>query len=83
MREVLALGGVEVPDPIERIAYDEAMLRYGTDRPDRRIPFEIADLGEVFAASEFKVFSGALVVRRRGARASPRPASSRASASTR
>jgi len=36
------------------------MLRYGTDRPDRRIPIEIADLGEVFAGSEFKVFAGAL-----------------------
>ena len=60
MREVLALGGVTVPDPVERMGYDEAMLRYGSDRPDRRIPFEIADLGEVFAASEFKVFSGAL-----------------------
>jgi aspartyl-tRNA synthetase len=60
MREVLALGDVTVPDPVERMGYDEAMLRYGSDRPDRRIPFEIADLGEVFAASEFKVFSGAL-----------------------
>jgi aspartyl-tRNA synthetase len=60
MREVLALGDVTVPDPVERMGYDEAMLRYGTDRPDRRIPFEIADLGEVFSESEFKVFSGAL-----------------------
>ena len=60
MREVLALGDVQVPDPVERMGYDEALLRYGTDRPDRRIPFEIADLGQVFAASEFKVFSGAL-----------------------
>ena len=60
MREVLAVGGVEVPDPVRAIAYDEAMLRYGTDRPDRRIPIEIADLSEVFASSEFKVFSGAL-----------------------
>jgi len=58
--EVLAEGGVQVPEQIERITYDEAMLRYGTDRPDRRIPFEIADLGEVFASSTFKVFSGAL-----------------------
>ena len=60
MREVLAVGGVEVPDPVERMGYDEAMLRYGTDRPDRRIPIEITDLSEVFAKSEFKVFSGAL-----------------------
>ncbi len=60
VREVLALGGIEVPAPIERIPYDEALRRYGTDRPDRRVATEIADLGEVFAPSEFKVFSGAL-----------------------
>jgi aspartyl-tRNA synthetase len=58
--ELLAIGGIEVAAPIERLGYDEAMLRYGTDRPDRRIPIEIADLGEVFASSEFKVFSGVL-----------------------
>ncbi len=58
--ELLALGGIEVPTPIERLPYDEAMLRYGSDRPDRRIPIEIADLGDLFAKSEFKVFSGAL-----------------------
>ena len=58
--ELLALGGIELAGPIERLPYDEALLRYGSDRPDRRIPIEIADLGEVFAESEFKVFSGAL-----------------------
>ncbi|HEY2603274.1 MAG TPA: amino acid--tRNA ligase-related protein, partial [Thermoleophilaceae bacterium] len=44
----------------DRVSYDEAMLRYGTDRPDRRIGMEIEDLGEAFAGSEFQVFSGAL-----------------------
>jgi aspartyl-tRNA synthetase len=58
--ELLKLGGINVPAPIERLPYDEALLRYGSDRPDRRISIEIADLGDVFAASEFKVFSGAL-----------------------
>ncbi len=58
--EVLALGGIDLPGPFERLAYDDALLRYGTDRPDRRVPIEIADLGQVFAASEFKVFAGAL-----------------------
>jgi len=58
--ELLALGGIELAGPIERLPYDEALLRYGSDRPDRRIPIEIADLGAVFASSEFKVFSGAL-----------------------
>jgi len=60
MPEVLAVGGIEATGPFERIAYDDALLRYGTDRPDRRIPIEIADLGAVFASSEFKVFAGAL-----------------------
>ncbi len=60
VREVLAIGDVKVPDPIERMGYDEVLLRFGSDRPDRRIPFEIVDLGGTFAGSEFKVFSGAL-----------------------
>jgi aspartyl-tRNA synthetase len=60
MKDVMAVGGVDVELPLDRITYDEAMLRYGTDRPDRRIGMEIHDLGEVFAGSEFQVFSGAL-----------------------
>jgi aspartyl-tRNA synthetase len=57
---MLALVGIEVELPLERLSYDEAMLRYGSDRPDRRIGREIHDLGPAFASSEFKVFSGAL-----------------------
>jgi aspartyl-tRNA synthetase len=60
LKDVLAVAGVEVQTPIDRLTYDEAMLRYGTDRPDRRIGMEIHDLGEVFAGSEFQVFAGAL-----------------------
>jgi aspartyl-tRNA synthetase len=60
LNDVLAVGGVEVQTPIDRLTYDEAMLRYGTDRPDRRIGMEIQDLGEVFGGSEFQVFAGAL-----------------------
>jgi aspartyl-tRNA synthetase len=60
MKEVLALAGIEVTLPLERLPYDEAMLRYGSDRPDRRIGREIHDLGAALAGSEFKVFSGAL-----------------------
>jgi len=60
LREVLAAGGVELPDAVDRLTYDEVMLRYGTDRPDRRRATEIADLGEAFVGSEFKVFAGAL-----------------------
>jgi aspartyl-tRNA synthetase len=60
MKEMLGLVGIEVELPLERLPYDEAMLRYGSDRPDRRIGREIHDLGPAFASSEFKVFSGAL-----------------------
>jgi aspartyl-tRNA synthetase len=60
LQRVLAVGGVEVSLPLERITYDEAMLRYGSDRPDRRIGVEIVDLSDVFAGSEFKVFAGAV-----------------------
>jgi aspartyl-tRNA synthetase len=60
MRELLALGGIEPPVEIERLTYDDALLRYGTDRPDRRVPVEIVDLGDVVRSSGFKVFSGAL-----------------------
>ncbi|MEA2431932.1 MAG: aspartyl-tRNA synthetase [Thermoleophilaceae bacterium] len=60
MKEMLTLVGIEVELPLERLPYDEAMLRYGSDRPDRRIGREIHDLGPVFEKSEFKVFSGAL-----------------------
>ena len=60
LQRVLALGGVEVSLPLERISYDEAMLRYGSDRPDRRLGVEIVDLSDVFASSEFKVFAGAV-----------------------
>jgi aspartyl-tRNA synthetase len=60
MKELLALVGIEVTLPLERVPYDEAMLRYGSDRPDRRIGREIHDLGDALRGSEFKVFSGAL-----------------------
>jgi aspartyl-tRNA synthetase len=60
LQRVLALGGVEVSLPLERITYDEAMLRYGSDRPDRRLGVEIVDLTDSFRSSGFKVFAGAV-----------------------
>lgn len=49
---------VSLPDPFPRMSYAESMLRFGTDRPDLRIPLELVDLGDVMQAVEFKVFSG-------------------------
>jgi aspartyl-tRNA synthetase len=46
--------------PFPRIPYAEAMLRYGSDKPDLRNPLEIADVTEVFDGSDFKVFRGAI-----------------------
>jgi aspartyl-tRNA synthetase len=60
LQRVLALGGIEVSLPLERIPYDEAMLRYGSDRPDRRLGVEIHELSDVFRGSGFKVFGGAI-----------------------
>jgi aspartyl-tRNA synthetase len=60
MQRVLALGGIQVELPLPRITYDEAMLRYGSDRPDRRLGVEIVDLTDVFRGSQFNVFGGAV-----------------------
>ncbi len=51
---------LEVPlhDPFPRMSYDEAIERFGIDRPDLRIPLELVDVGDVMANVEFKVFSG-------------------------
>ena len=46
------------PFPFPRIPYAESLLVYGTDKPDLRNPLKIADVGEVFAGSDFKVFAG-------------------------
>jgi aspartyl-tRNA synthetase len=46
--------------PFPRIAYDEAMLKYGSDKPDLRNPLIISDVGEVFAGSAFNVFAKAV-----------------------
>ncbi len=57
---VLAVGGVEVELPMRRLAYDEAIERYGSDKPDLRFGLELSELTDVFRASEFKAFRGAI-----------------------
>jgi aspartyl-tRNA synthetase len=61
MTRVFEAAGFEAPaPPWPRLSYDEAMARFGSDRPDTRFGLEITDLGDVVAGTEFRVFSGAL-----------------------
>ncbi|MCA1658968.1 MAG: aspartate--tRNA ligase [Verrucomicrobiaceae bacterium] len=55
-----AAQGVEVPTPFPRMTYAQAMDQYGSDKPDRRFGMPLTDLAEIFQASSFKMFRGAL-----------------------
>jgi aspartyl-tRNA synthetase len=55
-----AVEGPELELPLPRIPYDEAVARYGTDRPDLRFGLELAEVTDLLAATEFKVFRGAI-----------------------
>jgi len=59
MRKVFA-NALEIPlhDPFPQMSYAEALQRYGSDKPDLRIPLELVDVGDVLQGVEFKVFSG-------------------------
>ncbi|HTL50571.1 MAG TPA: aspartate--tRNA ligase [Steroidobacteraceae bacterium] len=46
-----------LPDPFPRLTYEEAMRRFGSDKPDLRVPLELADVGDLVRGSEFKVFA--------------------------
>ena len=51
---------IDVPTPFKRITFEEALNRWGIDKPDTRFGIELADFTEEFKASAFKVFSGAI-----------------------
>ncbi|GAA2052209.1 MULTISPECIES: aspartate--tRNA ligase [Streptomyces] len=50
-------GGRHVTSPFPRIPYREAMLKYGSDKPDLRARLELTDVSEIFAGSGFKAFA--------------------------
>ncbi len=56
MREIFKEIGREITFPFRRMAYAEAIAKYGSDKPDLRCGMEIHDLSEVFRDSEFRVF---------------------------
>jgi aspartyl-tRNA synthetase len=57
---VREIHGAEVPTPFPRLTYDEAMARYGSDKPDLRYELELVDLAEAFEGTEFKSFASVL-----------------------
>jgi aspartyl-tRNA synthetase len=55
-----SVGGPQIEEPMPRMCYDEAIGRFGTDRPDTRFGLELVDLGEALRETEFKVFRSVL-----------------------
>jgi len=55
-----AAQGVDVPLPFPRMTYQDAMDRYGSDKPDTRYGLEITDMKDVFENSGFKIFKGTI-----------------------
>jgi aspartyl-tRNA synthetase len=51
---------IHIKTPFDRLTYQEAVSRYGSDKPDRRFGMELVDLGDDFRSSSFKVFRSAL-----------------------
>jgi aspartyl-tRNA synthetase len=50
--------GVELPSPMPRMSYAEAMRRYGSDKPDLRVSLELVDVADLVKGCDFKVFAG-------------------------
>ncbi|WP_455382905.1 aspartate--tRNA ligase [Salinispira pacifica] len=52
--------GIELPKPFPRLSYEEAVNRFGSDKPDLRFGLEFADLGQIAASSNFQVFQSVM-----------------------
>jgi aspartyl-tRNA synthetase len=50
--------GVLLPNPLPRMSYAEAMRRFGSDKPDLRVPLELVDVADLVEGCDFKVFAG-------------------------
>nr|WP_241185742.1 aspartate--tRNA ligase [Micrococcus luteus] len=61
VKAVWSLVGVDVPTPIRRMTYAEAMSKYGSDKPDLRFGLELTDLTEYFKDTPFRVFQNEYV----------------------
>ena len=61
VKALWALVGVEVPTPIRRMTYHEAMTKYGSDKPDLRFGLELTELTEYFTDTPFRVFQAPYV----------------------
>lgn len=59
LADAFAHVGVEMPLPLRRIPFEEAMDTYGTDKPDTRYGMELHDVTKIFSDSKFKLFAGA------------------------
>jgi aspartyl-tRNA synthetase len=55
------LAGYQVPVPLPRMTYADAMARFGSDKPDLRFGVELTDLSSYFAGTEFRVFQAPYV----------------------
>jgi aspartyl-tRNA synthetase len=61
LKAVWALIGYDLPTPVPRISYAEAMRRFGTDRPDLRFGVELVECTEFFSDTTFRVFQAPYV----------------------